>query len=670
MAVDVVHDAHVRGGHASHQAPTGWRAQYGAVPRATRLELVAAARARIAADPSALGAPPEDTTSSEGAGVSRPEPAFSALSLPTSRPPFPPVDDVSDSAVRAGAQTEPSGDSHARTREATANLEHADVVRDEGQARGSAAAAAKAAPARHHPRYDRERVDAFIVESYARLTAKQQAAEIEAPYSYVVMRRMTLARAGAISFSEKAYAREWTATEDAYLREHVGADPFDAIARHLDRSETSVMLRAKRIGIRRGERKANRDGLNAGDIAKILGEDGHFVSRQLIGWGLLKATRHPWLQTPEGPQWVIRREALLDFLIDYPWQYDRGNIHDPFFRRAADEAWSRDPLLTTDEAAAELGLAGGKSFLHLVNRTLPRELRAKIVIRRRGRPGYAGSGGAGHHFYVPRSSMRLIATSGWVNYRAISEDPSRWTVERAAAELWKRADRPPYLRRSVLVNRLRRFFDNGAIATERVNVGVSRAWMLAKPDAVLAMREPLFARINAVLRLTPARRGLVERHDPRWLTDPAELARGLADGRLGELFRVWWAQEQRAAAELRHAGTKTWALVSRHVARVLEDLGPRTKYVGAKHRAIFHSSGACARRLVAIPLVDARRHGLEECGWCAFQRQHPSMKPASRVTQRRGTFVTCSACGEDFRRGRGRPARDPRCPSCALRVAA
>lgn len=650
------HEVHVAGGKARWAAPTDWRAKYGETPRLTRKQLVDAARARLAMDPlpalSVLSSPVPQSSRDRNPASSR---------------------DLDASTVRAdGTRREARANGATHTRAPSAHESARATRGGSSRQRKSASLQLEDAGSSPAPRsgrkYDRDRVDAFIRETNARLTVKEQAAALGVPYGFVVYRRMALVRAGAIAFTDRRYHRHWTAEEDRYLQERVGAEPFEAIAKHLDRSVTSVIVRCKRAGISRRERKANRETLNASDVARILGQDYHFVARQLIAWGLLKATRHPWLTSAEGPQWAIRREDLVDFLLDYPWQYDRERITDPFFRRAADEAWSRDPLYTTQQVSRILGFGGkagdtGHAVSSFLKNTAPKILpKGTLVVRRRGDPRATWSRSfAGMQCFIPRSTLRAIQASGWRNYRAVAADPNAWTVEHAVKALWAHAERPPYLRRGVLANRVRRFYQTGAIPAKTVQVGAGRRWLLAAPDAVLALRSALFARDASVLRLTPTRRALIERHDPRWLADPAELARGLADGRLAELFRIWWSQETRAAQELRHVGTKQWALITRHVARTLELLGPKTKFAGPKRTAIYHL-GACQRRLVAVPLAEARRRGLRCCGWCQFQREHPTMRQAARG--RRPVLVTCVACRTDFPRGTGRPPREPRCPGC------
>lgn len=460
--------------------------------------------------------------------------------------------------------------------------------------------------------------------------------------------------------------REWTEAEDSFLRENVGRLSFEELGAKLNRSAIACTVRVKReLRLDRAVRKANRDTLNASDVARILGQDIHFVERQLIAWGLLRAKKHEWLGTNGTMQWAIRREDLLDFLLDYPWQYDRERITDPFFRRAADEAWNRDPLYTTPQVARILGFTGNagetghavSSFLkNTASKFVPR---SKLLVRRRGNPRNVGnsSSESGMQTFIPRSTLLAIKASGWFNYKTLLQDPNWWTVERAAKELQEDPECPPYVRPAMLRERLRRMYQGGAIPTRKVQLGARKPWMLAGPDDVRRLLPALFARDTVVLRLTPARRRLLERHDPGLLADPRALALALATGDLAHQFRLWYDEERQAQRELAILKAKRHAFVTRHLARTLETLGPRTKYRRNRRVATYHLLRH-VEQLVAIPLREAKAHALYLCGYCEFTKQR------RRRPEPTPFLLVCVDCTQRFPRGRGRPARVPRCTSC------
>lgn len=503
------------------------------------------------------------------------------------------------------------------------------------------------------------------------LTAKAQATRLGRPYAWVVSRRMALARAGRIDLDQRAYQRPWTRAEEQYLREHIGREPIADIARALDRTPTAVMLHRKRARI--ATQRESTGGMNASEVARILGVDVHAVTHELIAWGLLAARRVPFIRSGgHATMWLIEREALVDMLLDHPWQYDRTRIRDPFFRRVADQAWSRDPLLTSDEAAAELGLGAGHAFVHLVTKTLPRIMPpGALVIHRRGRPGLRGRSLAGQPVLAPRSTIRAIKASGWVNYRALARDPDRLSAERAAALVRGLPDAPRWLGRAMAAERARRFYACGAIPTQEVRPSPGRRVLVARRADVLALKDAFFARASAVLRLTPRRRALIERHDPSWLARPRDLALALADGRLATLLARWREAERDAAAALRATRTTRFALVSMHLLRTIALVGPRTRLRG--RTAVYHLFRH-GGRLEQIPLATAKRHDLRPCPSCAHRSRADARRASARprpVSGRdRATVITCAQCGTGFARPVGRPARVPRCRACrGLRAA-
>lgn len=604
--------------------------------RAQRVALVAAARAALAAEKEAAltGAAPTDW-----------RPAVAAA------------------PVRAGVRASVNGAGRPEQGSRTSVGVHTDRPARAGVLRNadpSTPARTTSRRGRGRPAEIQERVE-FIARTHGQLSVAQQAEQLGVSYALVSKHRQELARAGRIEIRHRlSDHREWTDAEDAFLRENVGRLSFEQLGARLKRSAIACTVRVKRdLRLDRTVRKANRETLNASDVARILGQDMHFVERQLIAWGLLKAKKHEWLATNSAMQWAIRREDLVDFLLDYPWQYDRERITDPFFRRAADEAWNRDPLYSSDEAAALLGLKGGKSFVHLVLKTLPKFMERRfLVLRRRGRPGAKGKSLGGQHVFVHRSTLRAIQRSGWQNYRAVADDPNRLTVDRAAKLLLQEPDYPAYLTNGALRTRLRRLYDAGAIPTTTVRPTPSRIWKMATPQDVRAMKPALFARNSHVLRINATRRGLLERHDPGLLADPRALALALADGHLLHDFRVWMDDERQARRELAVLRAKKVAFVTRHVARVLETLNPRTKYRAPRRIATYHLLRH-AEQLVAIPLREAKAHALHLCGWCEFTRMERRRRPEPTPF-----LLVCVDCAQRFPRGRGRPARSPRCSSC------
>ena len=490
--------------------------------------------------------------------------------------------------------------------------------------------------------------------------------------------RQRLADRGLIEIKRLGPRHDWTEADDQVLRDRIGTVPHEQLAAELGTNLQGLLLRSKRLGIsRRAARKVNADHYNGYDVARILGVDIHFVTHQMARWGLLRIRKHDWLKANGGNgrtrrstmQWTTTRQDVIDFLIDYPWQYDRERITDPFFRRAADEAWERDPLLTAKEVARILGFQGssaesGHAVSSFLKHTAPKFVpRSKLVIRRRGNPRNVGrsTSESGMQTFIPRSTLLAIQASGWVNYKKVSADTEHPTVETAAKLLGEREDRPGYVTAAMLRERLRRFYKCGAIPTREIKLGARKPWMIARSmDDVLELLPALFARSNMSARITPHHRALIRRHEPELLKDQRALLLAQATGELTNRLLDYMDQERRAEREFRLGGRTRAVYVAPHVARTLDILGNRTRYVGRRHGAAYHLQ-RCVRNLIAIPLKEARRHALRLCAHC-----DAVAKERGRRRRIQPVLVACSGCGDAFARPVGRPAKQPRCARCKV----
>lgn len=511
----------------------------------------------------------------------------------------------------------------------------------------------------------------FLERTHGRMRVADQAAELGISEALVTQYRQRLARQGRIALRARGPRTTWTPEKDQQVVERIGTVPHEQLAAELGTNRHGLLIRAKRLRISlRAARKVNADHLNAYDVARILGVDQKQVTHQIIRWGLLKAERHAWLKASvssrgrEGRtslQWTVRRQDLIDFLIDYPWQYDRTRITDPFFRRPADEAWERDPLYTTAEVATILRLKTTNSVNSLIKQVLPKLMpRERLVLRRAGNPRAAGRSLAGMQTFVPRSTLRAIQASGWRNKLLVARDREHPTVEMAAKLLSEREDRPGYVTRGMLRERLRRFYKCGAIATTEVKLEARGPWLIARSmDDVLAMLPALFARSTMNTRITPHHRALLRRHEPELLKDPRALLLAQATGELTTRLVDYWNQERRAEREFRLGGRTRAVYVAPHVARTLDVLGNRTRYVGRRHGSAYHLQ-RCVRNLVAIPLKEARRHALRLCAHCDAVAKERGRGQRSRQP----VLIACSRCGDAFPRQVGRPAKHPRCARC------
>lgn len=81
------------------------------------------------------------------------------------------------------------------------------------------------------------------------------------------------------------------------------------------RSPTSIMVKAKRLGL---SRRASREEMSATQAAKLLGIDSKTMTRWILEWGL-PATKRADKRLPQqgGSSWDIRPADLRRFIIDH-----------------------------------------------------------------------------------------------------------------------------------------------------------------------------------------------------------------------------------------------------------------------------------------------------------------------------------------------------------------
>src|SRR3954447_14197599 len=81
--------------------------------------------------------------------------------------------------------------------------------------------------------------------------------------------------------------RRWTAEEDDVLEAMLGEHRSEAIARRLGVSETRVNNRISNLGLSRRVEGA----YSANELATVLGLEGNWIRRFLLGTGLLRSRR-------------------------------------------------------------------------------------------------------------------------------------------------------------------------------------------------------------------------------------------------------------------------------------------------------------------------------------------------------------------------------------------
>jgi len=139
-------------------------------------------------------------------------------------------------------------------------------------------------------------------------------AEIAAQLGWPAWMVKRAARLLGLTHPAPAGRRNWTLAEVAVLEKWQGLRSAKWIAERLARTETSVIVKMKRLGLSRRVR----NGYSLGDVAKLFGVDIHTVSRWVkLGYLTVKA------QGTARRRDIRRasREALLAFLADHRHEY-------------------------------------------------------------------------------------------------------------------------------------------------------------------------------------------------------------------------------------------------------------------------------------------------------------------------------------------------------------
>jgi hypothetical protein len=112
--------------------------------------------------------------------------------------------------------------------------------------------------------------------------------------------------------------RNWTSEEIEYLRENVGFAKLKTIAKNLDRTETSVELKMKRLGL--SNTKSYTGQLTMGELAKLLQVDPKSVKLWTENHGLKfskRATRSTrmfyFIKPKDFWEWAYVNKESVDF---------------------------------------------------------------------------------------------------------------------------------------------------------------------------------------------------------------------------------------------------------------------------------------------------------------------------------------------------------------------
>ena len=140
-------------------------------------------------------------------------------------------------------------------------------------------------------------------------------------------------RAARLGLTMHQDKRPWTAAEVAIIERLVGKISALAIAKRLKRTESSVVLKIKRLGFSRRVR----DGYTMRDLEECLGEDHHKIQRWIAnGW---LRDRLQGTQRHDGNGCDIHRfreRDIISFIKEHPQELTLGRV---------DQCWFLDLLL-------------------------------------------------------------------------------------------------------------------------------------------------------------------------------------------------------------------------------------------------------------------------------------------------------------------------------------
>jgi hypothetical protein len=146
-------------------------------------------------------------------------------------------------------------------------------------------------------------------------------------------------RAATLGLCHPADRKDWTAEEEAFLWEHGGSRLTHWIAKQLRRSETSVVLKFKRMKISRRVR----DGYTLRELELCFGVDHHVIERWVREGRLTSAKRGRPATNGHEPEirrrgtdrprdaWAVSDTDLLRFVTAHPMAFRLDKVDQVWF---------------------------------------------------------------------------------------------------------------------------------------------------------------------------------------------------------------------------------------------------------------------------------------------------------------------------------------------------
>lgn len=135
-------------------------------------------------------------------------------------------------------------------------------------------------------------------------------------------------RAQELGLSRPVERQEWSEAETRFVTDHAGERPAKWIAKKLGRSETSVVLKFKRLKISRRVR----DGYTMGELQLCFGTDHHVISRWMRQGKLAERRRQTERTAVQGGDPLcVSEQAIVDFIRRYPMEFPLDKVDQPWF---------------------------------------------------------------------------------------------------------------------------------------------------------------------------------------------------------------------------------------------------------------------------------------------------------------------------------------------------
>lgn len=154
-------------------------------------------------------------------------------------------------------------------------------------------------------------------------TVKGRAAKVAKIFGWP--RWVIVKRAATLGLCYPVERKDWTPGEVDFLMEYAGVRTAHWISLKLGRSETSVVLKFKRMKI---SRRVRGDGYTLRELVLCFGTDHHVIERW-VREGKLKAFRRG-TDRPRDP-WRVSDELVLRFIKEHPLAFRLDKVDQTWF---------------------------------------------------------------------------------------------------------------------------------------------------------------------------------------------------------------------------------------------------------------------------------------------------------------------------------------------------